>query len=153
MALSRLCAVALVFTTAAAQAANIVEPDPALSPTAVVETQLDALQVNDTPQIDAGIAQAWAFAHPDNKRITGPLPRFARMIKGPLYRFLLDHGSHEVKEVSKTKDTAILIVTVTSKIDEVIVYQWQLAKVAEGENAGTWMTTRVSAPVYGGQAI
>ncbi len=153
MRLSRLLAVALLLATAPAQAAGILNPDPALSPAEVVETQLVALQSNDTPEADAGIAQAWAFAHPDNKRVTGPLPRFARMIKGPLYRILLNHRSHEVEEVSRTRDKAVLVVTVTSKIDEVVIYRWQVGKVAEGENEGTWMTTLVSPPIFAGQAI
>jgi hypothetical protein len=41
-------------------------PDPALSPAEVIAIQLDALQANDTPERDAGIAQTFAFAHPDN---------------------------------------------------------------------------------------
>ena len=83
-------------------AADLREPDPALSPADVVAIQLNALQTNDTPETDAGIAQTWAFAHPDNKRVTGPLPRFAQMIKGPLYQILLGHRSHEIREVLAT---------------------------------------------------
>ena len=64
-----------------AWAADLLAPDPALSPAEVVVIQLDALRGNEA-ETDAGIAQTWAFAHPDNKRMTGPLPRFAQMIKG-----------------------------------------------------------------------
>ena len=53
-------------------------PDPALSPAEVIAIQLSALQANDTPGPDAGIAQTFAFAHPDNRRVTGPLPRLRR---------------------------------------------------------------------------
>jgi hypothetical protein len=113
----------------------------------------DALQANDAPQTDAGIAQTWAFAHPDNKRITGPLPRFTQMIEGPLYRILLNHRSHEVKEVSRTDDEAVFAVTVTTQTGEVFGYRWSVAKVADGENAGAWMTIAVSPPVPAGEAI
>jgi hypothetical protein len=150
---SSLLAAALLVITAPSWAADVRTPDPALSPAEVVEIQLAALQANDAPQIDAGIAQTWAFAHPDNKRMTGPLPRFAQMIKGPLYRILLNHQSHEVKEVSRADDEAVFAVTITSQTAEVVGYRWSVAKVAEGENAGAWMTIAVSPPIPVGEAI
>ena len=68
---------AFLILSAPAWAADLLAPHPALSPAEVVVIQLDALQAN-AAENDAGIAQAWAFAHPDNKRMTGPLPRFAQ---------------------------------------------------------------------------
>ncbi|MGH6904496.1 MAG: DUF4864 domain-containing protein [Geminicoccaceae bacterium] len=128
-------------------------PDPALSPAEVVSIQLMALQANDTPEPNAGIAQTWAFAHPDNKRVTGPPPRFAQMIKGPLYQILLYHRSHRIEEVTRTADQAVFAVTVTSGTGEVVRCQWTVAKVADGENAGAWMTIAVSPPIPIGEAI
>jgi hypothetical protein len=148
-----LLAAALLLMTTLSWAQDVRTPDPALSPAEVVEIQLTALQANDAPQTDAGIAQTWAFAHPDNKRITGPLPRFTQMIEGPLYRILLNHRSHEVKEVSRTDDEAVFAVTVTTQTGEVFGYRWSVAKVADGENAGAWMTIAVSPPVPAGEAI
>jgi hypothetical protein len=150
---SSLVTVALLVLAAPSWAADPLMPDPALSPAEVVSIQLNALQANDTPETDAGIAQTWAFAHPDNKRVTGPLPRFAQMIKGPLYQVLLDHRSHDIKEVSRTDDQADFAVTVTSQTGEVVGYRWSVAKVAEGANAGAWMTIAVSPPVPVGEAI
>jgi hypothetical protein len=150
---SSLVAVALLVMAASSWAADLLMPDPALSPAEVVAIQLAALQANDTPETDAGIAQTWAFAHPDNKRVTGPLPRFAQMIKGPLYQILLDHRSHEIKEVSRSDNEAVFAVTVTSKAGEVVGYRWSVAKVAEGSNAGAWMTIAVSPPMPIGEAI
>ena len=149
-----LSAVALLLVMAAPSwAADVRRPDPALSPAEVVAIQLDALQANDTPEPDAGIARAWAFAHPDNKRVTGPLPRFAAMIKGPQYRMLLNHRSHAIEEVARTDDEAVFAVTVTGRTGAVVGYRWSVAKVAEGEDAGAWMTTAVSPPVALGEAI
>jgi hypothetical protein len=145
---SSLLAAALLVLTAPSWAADVRTPDPALSPAEVVEIQLTALQANDDPQTDAGIAQTWAFAHPDNKRMTGPLP-----IKGPLYRILLNHQSHQVKEVSRTDDEAVFAVTITSQMNEVVVFRWSVAKVADGEDAGAWMTIAVSPPIPAGEAI
>jgi hypothetical protein len=128
-------------------------PDPALSPAEVIAIQLDALQANDTPERDAGIAQTFAFAHPDNKRVTGPLQRFAQMIRGPQYAVLLDHRSHEINEVARTDDEAVFAVTVTSRTGEVVGFRWAVARVAEGDHVGAWMTTAVSPPIQVGQAI
>jgi hypothetical protein len=150
---STVVAVALLVMVAPSWAADLLMPDPVLSPAEVVSIQLNALQRNDTPETDAGIAQTWAFAHPDNKRVTGPLPRFAQMIKGPLYKILLGHRSHEIKEVSRTDNQTVFAVTVTSQTGEVVGYRWSVAKVADGENAGTWMTTAVSPPIPIGEAI
>jgi hypothetical protein len=124
-----------------------------LSPAEVVAIQLNALQANDTPETDAGIAQTWAFAHPDNRRVTGPLPRFAQMIKGPLYQILLGHRSHEIKEVSATDDQVVFAVIVTSRTGKAVAYRWSVAKVAGGDNAGAWMTISVSPPLPIGEAI
>jgi Domain of unknown function (DUF4864) len=143
----------LLLVAAPTWAADLLLPDPALSPAEVVETQLSALQRNDSPQADAGIVQTWAFAHPDNKRMTGPLARFAQMIKSPPYRLLIDHRSHEVEEVARSDAEVVFAVTVTSEIGEVVIYQWQVGKVADGEDAGAWMTTAVSPPIPVGNAI
>jgi hypothetical protein len=150
---SSLVAVALLVMGAPSWAADLLMPDPAWSPAEVVSIQLNALQANDKPETDAGIAQTWAFAHPDNKRVTGPLPRFARMIKGPLYQILLGHRSHEIKEVSRSDNEAVFAVTVTSQTGEVVGYRWSVAKVAEGEDVGSWMTIAVSPPISVGEAI
>jgi hypothetical protein len=133
---SSLLAAALLVVTAPSWATDVVTPDPAFSPAEVISIQLTALQANDMPKTDAGIAQTWAFAHADNKRVTGSLPCFAEMIKGPLYQVLLDHQSHVIKEVSHTDDKAVFAVTVTSQTGEVVGYQRSVAKVADGENAG-----------------
>ena len=150
----RITALALALLTAAAPAgaADLLAPDPALSPAEVVAIQLDALQANQAGT-DAGIAQTFAFAHPDNKRMTGPLPRFARMIKGPQYRMLLNHRSHDIREVARTDKNAVFAVMVTTRTGEVVSYQWSVAKVTGGEHAGAWMTVSVSPPVAVGQAI
>ena len=145
-------ALALLLMTAPARAADLLAPDPGLSPAEVVDIQLSALQANDTAT-DAGIAQTWAFAHPDNKRVTGPLSRFAQMIKGPQYRMLLNHRAHEIREVSRRDNEVVFAVTVTSAAGEVVGYRWSVAKVAGGEAAGAWMTVSVSPPVAVGQPI
>jgi hypothetical protein len=145
-------ALAAPLMTAPAFAAELL-PDPSLSPAEVIAIQLSALQANDTPEPDAGIAQTFVFAHPDNKRVTGPLPRFAQMIKGPRYQLLLNHRAHEINEVYRDDDQAAFAVIVTSSDGEVVGFRWAVARVADGEHAGAWMTIAVSPPVPVGNAI
>ena len=77
----------------AARAADLVVPDPSIAPEEVVAIQMKALQFNDNPSPDFGIAQTWNFAHRATA-MTGPLPRFANMLKGPAYGLMLNHASH-----------------------------------------------------------
>ncbi len=126
-------------------------PNPNLTPARVVEIQLSALQRNDDPLPDAGILQTWAFAHPENKRLTGPIGRFAAMIRGPGFRFLINHRSHRIKPLVENADYAVYAVTVVSTDGPVVLYRWEVAKSAAGETAGSWMTTGVSPPVPVGE--
>ena len=119
---------------APARAADLIPPDPALFPAEVVEIQLSALQANDMAT-DAGIAQIWALAHPSNKRVTGPLARFAQMIKGPQYRIPPNHRAHEIKEVSRMDNEVVFAVTVTGGTSEVVGYRWSVAVASWG---GGW---------------
>lgn len=141
----------LLTTSAAAQ--GLLVPDPNLSPERVVEIQLSSLKYNDVPVADTGIAQTWVFAHPNNKNVTGPLERFAVMIKGPSYRMLLDHREHSIQPVVQLNDHAIVAVTITTAANQQISYQWELSKVLSGEYEGSWMTTGVSPPILAEDGI
>lgn len=131
---------------------EVLQPDPAFSPKKVVSIQLKALQRNDTPKADAGIRQTWAFAHPANRRITGPYPRFQRMIKMPSYEILLGHRKHLIETVEQTAEVARFAVTVTARNGKVYGYQWEVRKIAEGTHAGAWATTAVSPPMDAGDS-
>ena len=146
VALALLLAIAI---PAAANAQIDAKPDPSLTPEEVIGLQLEGLQRND---ID-GIAQVWAFAHPDNKRFTGPLERFALMMTAPNYRILLGHRSSEIRPLQVESDVAIYEVTVTGAEGGVVIYRWGLRKVAEGDDTGSWMTVTVSPPLGMGNEI
>ena len=126
---------------------ELLTPDPNLPPERVVEIQLQSLQKNDVPDPDTGITQTWAFAHPDNKRVTGPLERFTRMIKGPNYRNMINHREHIVEPVVRTDDYALFAVAIITADDQRMSFQWEVMKVKVGEYAGSWMTTSVSPPL------
>lgn len=72
-------------------ASHVPVPDPTLSPGEVVAIQMEALG-GAYPDSD-GIEVAFRFASPANKASTGPLPRFAGMIRGPAYDIMLDYDS------------------------------------------------------------
>ena len=118
--------------------------DPMLSPEAAVHIQLRALQNNDVPRPDSGIRKAWAFAHPANKRLTGPLPKFIAMIKQPAYAMLLNHQNHEIRLLEQSDSIAVFAIRVTANDGLVYLCRWQVAPVSGGENDGAWLTIGVS---------
>lgn len=151
----RLVLIALVFgvTVAGDAAADDPAPGPDLAPERVVAIQLNALKRNDVPEPDAGIVRTWAFAHPDNKRFTGPIERFTAMLKGSGYGPLINHRRHEIQAVVKQDDVAVFAVTIVASDGRTVAYQWQVSKVVTGPLAGSWMTIGVSPPLAVDKAI
>ena len=70
--------------------ADIIKPAENLSAYDVIKIQLDALKNNDDK--DNGIKQTWLFAHPENKKMTGPYPRFRIMLFDVHYRIVLNNN-------------------------------------------------------------
>ena len=134
-------------------AAEPIGPDPALAPEEVVAIQLEALRHNDNPTPNAGIAQTFALAHPNNKRVTGPLPRFELMIRSPAYRPLIGHSTHQIERVAGNDITVRFRVVVETPNGNAVKYLWEVGRVREGPDVGAWLTTNVSVPVDAGQAL
>ena len=128
-------------------------PDPALTLEEVVEIQLGALQNNDDPTPDAGIAQTFALAHPSNRAVTGPLERFGRMIRMPAYAPLIGHAAHSIEQLAQAESRARLRVVIELQNGDTLQYLWEVRRVADGPDQGAWLTTFVSSPVPGGKAI
>lgn len=152
----RRCGAALVLllaVTAVAAGEVAVPPSTALTPRDVVLAQLEALQHNDRPYPDAGIEQAWALAHPQNKAFTGPLVRFAGMLRSPAFRAMLDHRSHSLEAVSRSAERVVFLVVIEDAGARAVGYEWTVERVRDGEFAGCWMTTSVSPPVPLGEII
>jgi len=126
-------------------------PDPSLQPIDVVRTQLEALMNNDAPEKDFGIKQTWAFAHPNNRRATGPYDRFARMIRNPAYIPLIDHVSHTITEQNRATEWVQFKVLMEDKNGQVLAFAWVVKKSAEEPFVDCWMTSAVSAPLPAGQ--
>lgn len=119
------------------------QPNPTLSPEDVVKIQLEALQHNDTPTKDAGIAVAFRFASPANQTMTGPLEKFVLLVKNPLYRPMLNYKKLERDKIEISGDEARQRITVITANDERISYVFTLSKQKEGQFKNCWMTDGV----------
>lgn len=128
----------------------IIKPSPALSPEDVVEIQLLGLQLTQGRATSVEMQQVWAFAHPSNKAMTGPLARFARLFELPAYRPLLGHKTHEILRLAEREDRVQLRVQITAADGQGYVYLWIVGRARGGAEDGSWMTLSVSAPGNGG---
>jgi hypothetical protein len=134
--------------------AELVKPNNGIEPFLVVQIQLRSLKQNDNPKKDNGIEQTWEFAHPSNRKNTGPLDRFKTMIKGKSYGMLLNHLDHKVVEIKSTDLSALFEVTVLDKDKVYHKFNWTVEKyTAEGPLKGCWLTTMVSAPMPLGSSV
>ncbi len=82
--------------------AELIKPNITIKPAQVVKIQLNSLMNNDKPNMDNGIKQTWEFAHPSNKKYTGPLPKFINLIKSDSYKMLINHIESEIIEFIKS---------------------------------------------------
>ena len=108
--------------------AEILKPSSNIKPSEVVKIQLNGLQKNDLDFKDSGIEQTWNFAHPNNKKVTGPLPNFKRMIKGDAYQMMLDHLSHTITELGSSNNWAQFEVIILDKNKIYHKFNWQVEK-------------------------
>ena len=130
---------------------EIINPNEKLLPYDVVKIQLEALKNNN--QNDEGIKQTWLFAHPDNKKITGPYERFRIMIYGAQYRSLLNHSSHKINLIMNTPNKHIFKIEILAKDKQLLFYEWHVQKASEKNCKDCWFTSGVSMPMDQGNTI
>jgi hypothetical protein len=134
--------------------AEILKPNSDIKPSEVVKIQLSGLQKNDLSYKDSGIEQTWNFAHPNNKKVTGPLPNFKRMIKGDSYQMMLNHLSHTITELGSSDKWAQFEVIILDKNKIYHKFNWQVEKYTDdGLLKDCWLTTMVSNPIPLGSSI
>ena len=134
--------------------ADLLIPKNSILPAEVVKIQLVGLMNNDKEYKDSGIEQTWNFAHPENKKNTGPLPNFKMMIKGRSYQMLLNHLSHTITEVGSSDKWAQFEVIILDSEKIYHKFNWQVEKYTEdGPLKDCWLTTMVSSPVPLGSSI
>ena len=134
--------------------AEIIKPSIEIDPAQVVKIQLTGLMKNDSPYKDKGIEQTWEFAHPNNKKFTGPLNKFKEMIKGDSYKMLIDHENHEVKQIFSNNEVVVFEVVIMDIDKKYFKFKWQVEKyLNNGPLENCWLTTVVSQPVPMGASI
>tara|TARA_B100001057_G_scaffold209186_1_gene209872 strand:+ start:17 stop:472 length:456 start_codon:yes stop_codon:yes gene_type:complete len=131
--------------------AELTKPNKRLEPYDVVKIQLEALKNNNKD--DNGIKQTWLFAHPDNKKITGPYERFRIMIYGQQYKFLLNHSSHKINLITNSPNKFIYRIEILSDKKQLFFYEWHVQKGSEEKCKNCWFTSAVSIPVDQGNTI
>ena len=144
----------LFLITVSISKAEILKPNRNINPKEVVKIQLTGLQKNDFNFKDSGIEQTWNFAHPNNKKVTGPLINFKRMIKGDAYQMMINHLSHTITQLGSTDEWAQFEVIILDKNKIYHKFNWQVEKFTEdGELKDCWLTSMVSNPIPLGSSI
>ena len=134
--------------------AEILKPSSEINPKEVVKIQLTGLQKNDLDFKDSGIEQTWNFAHPNNKKVTGPLDNFKRMLKSESYQMMINHLSHTITQLGSTNKWAQFEVIILDKNKIYHKFNWQVEKYTEGgELNDCWLTSMVSNPISLGSSI
>ena len=144
----------LFLITVSISKAEILKPSKNINPKEVVKIQLAGLQKNDLKFKDSGIEQTWNFAHPNNKKVTGPLPNFKMMIKGDSYQMMLNHLNHTITELGSSDKWAQFEVIILDKNKIYHKFNWQVEKYTlDGVLKDCWLTTMVSNPIPLGSSI
>ena len=146
--------VTILFLNTSYSNADLKSPNNLILPAEVVKIQLIGLMDNDKDFKDSGIEQTWNFAHPNNKKITGPLPNFKMMIKGNSYQMLIDHLNHTITELGSSDKWAQFEVIILDKNKIYHKFNWQVEKYTmDGPLKDCWLTTMVSNPISLGSSI
>ena len=144
----------LLLITISISKAEILKPSSDINPKQVVKIQLTGLQKNDLNFKDSGIEQTWNFAHPNNKKVTGPLGNFKRMLKGNSYEMMINHLSHTITQLGSSDKWAQFEVIILDKNKIYHKFNWQVEKYTEeGELKDCWLTSMVSNPIPLGSSI
>ena len=144
----------IFFISISISKAELLKPNSEIKPSEVVKIQLLGLQKKNSIFKDSGIEQTWNFAHPSNKKATGPLNRFKEMIKGNNYQMMIDHLSHTITQVQSGDRWVQFEVIILDKEKIYHKFSWQVEKFTDdGPLKDCWLTTMVSSPEALGSSI
>ena len=118
---------------------DIAKPSPSLTPKEVAEIQSNAL---GDPDQARGTLQCMSFASPKNLQLTGPLEKFASIVRAGKFAVLSDPDALVVGDSTFAGDHARVLVT-TIKRGKVSGFVWVLSKQSGTPNEGCWMTDGV----------
>ena len=146
--------VTILFLNISYSNADLKSPNNLILPAEVVKIQLVGLMDNDKDFKDSGIEQTWNFAHPNNKKATGPLDNFKRMIKGNNYQMMINHISHTITETRGGDNWVQFEVIILDNKKIYHKFNWQVEKYTmDGPLKDCWLTTMVSNPISLGSSI
>ena len=121
-----------------------VAPAANWTPAEVVRFQLEALRDNDAS--DSGISNCFRFASPENRRMTGPLSRFAQMLRTGPYTLMFHYRDVIYHPLEIDGGTAVQRVTLASAT-RAVTYRFVLTRQPPGECKqccpNCWMTDGV----------
>jgi len=133
------------------KALSNVLPNDIFSAIEVVELQMTSLQTNSKIN-NAGIYQCWLFAHPENKKYTGPFSNFKRMIADTSYKILLNSIKFKTKLISKSDKVVKYSVVIDAFDNKRYQLNWVLEKAKLNKDCkNCWLTTVVTQPQFIGQ--
>ena len=120
---------------------SALKPLPELPPEEVVRIQLEALRRNDVE--NRGIDVAFRFASPANRVATGPLSRFAHMIRHGPYALMLNFARAAYGDVEVIGALARIRVTLVGE-GGAMAYVFYLSRQSDAPYENCWMTDRVA---------
>ena len=133
--------------------ADLLKPSPLLEPDQIIAIQLSALNNNDDPYKNFGIEQTWEFAHPENRKFTGPLDNFTRMMFSSSYKNMINHKRHKINLIQTTNNISLFFIEIVDQNGAKLGFNWIVEKVLrKGDFYNCWMTTSVSPPMKYGES-
>ena len=133
------------------KALSNVLPNDIFSAIEVVELQMTSLQTNSKIN-NEGIYQCWLFAHPENKKYTGPFSNFKRMIADTSYKILLNSIKFKTQLISKSDKVIKYSVVIDAFDNKRYQLDWVLEKAKLNKDCkNCWLTTVVTQPQFIGQ--
>ena len=133
------------------KALSNVLPNDIFSAIEIVELQMTSLQTNSKIN-NEGIYQCWLFAHPENKKYTGPFSNFKRMIADTSYKILLNSIKFKTQLISKSDKVIKYSVDIDAFDNKRYQLDWVLEKAKLNKDCkNCWMTTVVTQPQFIGQ--
>ena len=151
MELKKIVTILIIILFSSQVNAELIKPNEKLDPYDVIKIQLEALKKNDSK--DKGIRQTWMFAHPENKKGTGPYARFRIMIYGQQYKHLINHSSHKIKLITNSPNTYVYRIEILSENKKLFIYEWHVQKGSDNNCKDCWFTSAVSQPFDQGNTI
>jgi len=110
----------------------------------VVKIVMNALQKNDVPSKNRGIAVTFNFASSANKNVTGPIERFVNMVSELVCAQMVDHLGAVYEKIKIKGDSASIDVIIKGVSGKFVGFRFLLTKQRDNEFDGTWMTDNVT---------